>query len=109
MPDPSATYTSDDIVAAIKSGLGAEPLVHCERGMVTEVRLCASHGGMLVAMSSMLTRSEVNFCRHDNPAARLGLACRTEQLPCFLCVLQTPDGAAQSLITTLSGSNCGLF
>ncbi len=42
VPDPSATYTSDEIVAAIKSGLGAEPLVHCERGMVTEVRPCAT-------------------------------------------------------------------
>ncbi len=43
VPDPSATYTSDEIVAAIKGGLGAEPLVHCERGMVTEVRPRASH------------------------------------------------------------------
>ena len=45
VPDPSATYTSDEIVAAIKSGLGAEPLVHCERGMVTEVRACLSYDG----------------------------------------------------------------
>ena len=38
IPDPTATYTSDTIVSAIQSGLGSEPLVHCEKGMLTEVR-----------------------------------------------------------------------
>ena len=38
VPDPTATYTSDAIVAAIETGLGAEPLVHCQNGMLTEVR-----------------------------------------------------------------------
>ena len=77
MPDPTATYTSDDIVAAIKIGLGAEPLVHCQRGMVTEVCLCSSCSGAPVRYASVDSSSDVTFV--DSSKLRLVL------LACLSC------------------------
>lgn len=37
-PDEHIRYSSADIVAAIEEQLGSQPLVHCSRGSLTEVR-----------------------------------------------------------------------
>jgi len=36
-PDAHIKYSSHDIVAAVEQHIGAQPLVHCSRGSLTEV------------------------------------------------------------------------
>ena len=38
VPSHHVHYSSQQMVAAIKEGIGAEPLIHCNRGKLTEVR-----------------------------------------------------------------------
>mmetsp|Transcript_4652 Transcript_4652/g.13381 ORF Transcript_4652/g.13381 Transcript_4652/m.13381 type:complete len:225 (+) Transcript_4652:164-838(+) len=41
-PDAQIRYTSADIVAAVESHLGVQPLVHCVSGKVSEIWMCVN-------------------------------------------------------------------
>lgn len=70
-PDAHIQYSSHDVVAAVEQHVGAQPLVHCSRGSLTEV----SH-----AVNAAVAAEEVD-CR----------GCSTGQTTCSLPATSGPD------------------